>query len=193
MRAALFLIAALACAQTATKNWTPPKTTWGDPDLEGTWTSDDQRGVPFERPATFGTRKTLTEQELAERDKENQILANVIDSGDRPNVGYWASQKGKGVDEAAAPANFQEFARRSSHQTSLVVDPPDGRVPLTEAGKAMVAKAAAQRGQLPGSWLDLTMYDRCITRGVADQFSPSFMETAHSSFRPRTWWLYATR
>jgi len=170
--AMLAIVAGFGLAQTATKNWTPPKTSWGDPDLEGTWTSDDQRGVPFERPAKFGTRKTLTEQELAERVKENEILANVIDSGDRPNVGYWASQKGKGVDEAAAPANFQEFARRSSHQTSLVVDPPDGRVPLTESGKALVAAAAAQRGQLPGSWLDLTMYDRCITRGVAGSIFP---------------------
>src|ERR1700683_2675370 len=107
MRAAsLLFIALIAFGQTATKTWTPQKTAWGDPDLEGTWTSDDQRGVPFERPAKFGTRKTLTEQELAERDKENEILANVIDSGNRANVGYWASQKGKGRGCARAPRQF---------------------------------------------------------------------------------------
>jgi hypothetical protein len=161
--------AALAFSQT--KNWTPPKTSWGDPDLEGTWTSDDQYGVPFERPAKFGDRKWLTEQEFAERVKEDSLLQTSIESGDRPNAGYWAHQKG--VDAAAVPANWVEFARRASRQSSLVVDPPDGRIPaLTEQGKALAAAAAARRGQLPGSWLDLTMYDRCITRGVAGSIFP---------------------
>ena len=60
-----------------------------------------------------------------------------------------------------------------SVQTSLVVDPPDGRIPpLTAEAKARVAEAASHRDQLPGSWLDLTMYDRCITRGVAGSIFP---------------------
>src|SRR5271167_1705258 len=101
--AVLCLLAVAAFGQTAPKNYAPPKTAWGDPDLEGTWTSDDQRGVPFERPAKFGTRKTLTEQELVERSKENGVMESVIDSGERPNAGFWANQKDKGVDAAAAP------------------------------------------------------------------------------------------
>jgi hypothetical protein len=175
MRAAsLLFVAVMAFGQTTTKSWTPPKTAWGDPDLEGTWTSDDQYGVPFERPVKFGTRKTLTEQELADRVKEDALLQNSIEAGERPNAGYWKNQKG--VDAAAVPANWLEFARRASRQTSLVVDPPDGRIPLTEAGKALAAAAAARRGQLPGSWLDLTMYDRCITRGVAGSILPVVYE-----------------
>ncbi len=171
MRTATLSLLAISVA--FAQHWTPPKTPWGDPDLQGTWTSDDQRGVPFERPAKFGTRKTLTEQELADRSKENEVLESVIDSGERPNLGFWANQKGKGVDAAAAPPNWHEFARRPSMQTSLVVDPPDGRIPpLTEQGKAWVAAAAARRDQLPASWLDLTMYDRCITRGVAGSIFP---------------------
>ena len=106
--AALFL-AMLAFGQTATKSWTPPKTSWGDPDLEGTWTSDDQFGVPFERPEKFGTRKTLTEQELTDRVKEDELLQTSIEAGERPNAGFWARQKG--VDAAAVPANWVEFAR----------------------------------------------------------------------------------
>src|ERR1700675_4678242 len=46
-----------------------PKTPWGDPDMQGTWTSDDTWGVPFERPKNFGTRATLTEDELKDRAK----------------------------------------------------------------------------------------------------------------------------
>ncbi|MBI2149748.1 MAG: hypothetical protein HYU27_03980 [Acidobacteria bacterium] len=54
-------------ASTPTKRWSVPKTPWGDPDLQGTWTSDDTWGVPFERPAQFGNRRYLTEDEIAER------------------------------------------------------------------------------------------------------------------------------
>jgi len=171
MRTAFLSLLAVSFA--FAQHLTPPKTSWGDPDLQGTWTSDDQRGVPFERPAKFGTRKTLTEQELAERSKENEVLETVIDSGERPNLGFWANQKGKGVDAAAAPPNWHEFARRPSMQTSLVVDPLDGRIPpLTAEAKARVAASATRRDQLPASWLDLTMYDRCITRGVAGSIFP---------------------
>src|SRR6187549_1569990 len=63
------LAAGLASAQTKsdTTTYQPPKTSWGHPDLQGTWTSDDLQGVPVERPQQYGTRRYLTEQELAER------------------------------------------------------------------------------------------------------------------------------
>jgi hypothetical protein len=99
--ASLLFLAAMACAQTTTKNWAPPKTSWGDPDLDGTWTSDDQYGVPFERPAKFGTRKTLTEQELADRIKEDELLQTSIEAGERPNAGYWKNQKRSGCSGGA--------------------------------------------------------------------------------------------
>src|SRR6266853_4254543 len=51
----------------AAKSWTMPKTPWGDPDLQGTWTSDDCIGTPLNRPASLGDRLYYTEQELAQR------------------------------------------------------------------------------------------------------------------------------
>src|ERR1700746_2371616 len=54
---------------TAPKTWTLSKTPWGDPDIQGTWTSDDTWGVPMERPASFGDRLYLTEDELKDREK----------------------------------------------------------------------------------------------------------------------------
>ncbi len=54
-----------------------PKTPWGDPDIQGTWTSDDTWGVPFERPKNFGTRATLTEDELKAREKSGRKLGGI--------------------------------------------------------------------------------------------------------------------
>ncbi len=178
----------LAFGQTATKNWTPPKTSWGDPDLEGTWTSDDQYGVPFERPAKFGTRKTLTEQELAERVKEDELSADQRSiAGERPNVRLLEKPKGKGVDAAAAPANWF----RNSHaghrgRPHLVVDPPDGRIPLTETGKALAAAAAARRGPT-ARFVARPDHVRSLyyARAWPGRFCRWSMETARSSSKPK--------
>src|SRR6185295_8560322 len=53
--------------RTAAKTWTPPLTPWGDPDIQGTFTTDDELGVPFERPAQMGTRTEVTDAEFADR------------------------------------------------------------------------------------------------------------------------------
>src|SRR6059036_3263723 len=73
--AIVVLTALPAFAQTpkpapAAKNWTPPKTPWGDPDLQGTWTSDDCIGTPLNRPANLGEKLYYTEQELAQRESQ---------------------------------------------------------------------------------------------------------------------------
>ncbi len=165
----ILVLCVTAFAQT--KPRTPPKTAWGDPDLQGVWTSDDFYGVPFERPAEYGNRKFLTDEEYAARAKETDLLATSVQAGVYPNAGYWARQKG--VDARAVPTNWTEFARRAPRQTSLVVDPPDGRIPaLTPYGESVRAAVAAARKPRPESWLDISMYDRCITRGVAGSMFP---------------------
>ena len=67
---ALSACAALPLAAQASKNYTPPKTAWGDPDLQGMWPSTAMVGVPFERPPQFGTRLFLTEAEFKQRQKD---------------------------------------------------------------------------------------------------------------------------
>ena len=161
-------------AITAPPKYTPPKTAWGDPDLQGTFTSDDSWGVPFERPKQFGTRTTLTEQELADRAKRiDDTLTNVVEEGNRPATGLGGGPRQAGVDGAPVPSHWGEFARRASHQTSLIVDPPDGRLPaLTEEAQKRLADQRALRAKRPDSWLDRSLYDRCITRGVAGSALP---------------------
>ena len=144
--------------------WKVPRTPWGHPDLQGVWTSDDLQGVPVERPKEYGTRRFLTEQELAERDGRISRIIESAETGERPREGFWASQRG--VDAAAVPANWVEFARRASALTSLVSDPPDGRIPpLTEEALQRRAGQANYNNMGPQSYKDMTWYDRCVSRG----------------------------
>jgi hypothetical protein len=182
-----------AKAPTKTKADAPfaaSKTPWGDPDIQGTWTSDDTWGVPFERPKNFGTRATLTEDELKARDKAVANSAEFVVTGganhspakaqlDAATKGEAApaapqGRYGRGVDSAPVPGHWGEFARRASHQTSQIVDPPDGRLPaLTpEAQAKMEEKNKLRRDPVPASYENWSWYDRCISRGVAGSTLP---------------------
>jgi hypothetical protein len=164
---------AFAQAKESGGNWTPPKTSWGDPDLQGVWTSDDSIGVPFERPKQYGNRKLLTDEEYAERTKENELLSTSIQAGVTPNAGYWLQHEG--VDAQPYPSNWSEYARHTSRQTSLIVDPEDGHIPaLTPQAMLLRAAgiAASKRKPRPESWEDISMYGRCITRGVLGSMLP---------------------
>jgi len=174
----------IAVAQTETSAYTPPKTPWGDPDLQGVFTTDDLSGVPLVRPKEFGTRRFLTEQELAERSKQVKTERSTIDTGIRPTTGFWALVKNGGVDAAAAPAQWIEYARHASQLTSLIVDPPDGQLPkLTPEGEQRRASQPQYYNLRPASWLDLSTYDRCITRGVAGSFFPSIYGNGSQIFQ----------
>jgi hypothetical protein len=149
----------------ATKSWTPAKTPWGDPDLQGTWTSDDCIGTPFNRPANLGEKLYYTEQELAERqsqlDKQHQ---NDLTETVTPNA-----RVGTGP-----PSHWGERARRPCKQTSLVVDPPNGQTPeyLPEAKTRQIPETALNNNPKADSWEDFSYYIRCITRGVAGSIFP---------------------
>jgi hypothetical protein len=171
------------------KPWSLSKTPWGDPDLQGTWTSDDTWGVPMERPTQYGDRLYLTEDELKAREKaveaSKQRIENPSDENHSPakrqleaaakgeTVAPAAGAFGRGVDAAPVPGQFGEYARRASKQTSQIVEPANGRIPkLTPEGEAKQAAARALRGKTPETWTDWSIYDRCITRGVAGSIIP---------------------
>jgi hypothetical protein len=149
----------------AAKAGTAPKTPWGDPDLQGTWTSDDCIGTPLNRPAQFGDRLYYTEQELAEREA---TLARQADNDKQEFVGTNA-RVGTGP-----PGHWGERARRPCRQTSLIVDPPNGRTPdvQPEARTRRVPEGAGNDNPMPASWEDFSYYIRCITRGVTGSIFP---------------------
>jgi len=181
---ARFLLLSLAAGSLAFGQTNVPKTAWGDPDLQGVWTTDDLNGVPLVRPEKYGTRRFLTEQELAERSKQVSSERSTIDTGIRPTTGFWALVKDAGVDGAAAPAQWIEYARHASQLASLIVDPPDGRLPaLTPEGEKRRASQPQYYNMRPASWLDLSTYDRCITRGVTGSYFPSIYGNGSEIFQ----------
>src|SRR5687767_6266972 len=158
--AAIGLIAAAPDAQRSGKDeapkYTPPRTAWGDPDLEGVWSFNDDVSTPFERPDGLAGNEQLEDEELAEllreRERRNAERAPTI-----------------GGETGAGPVHWYEFWNSKSTRTSRIIDPPNGRVPaLTpDARQRQAALAAARRGRGPAdSWEDRNLSDRCLGRGV---------------------------
>jgi hypothetical protein len=165
------VMAQAPAAKTATSsvksNWTPPKTAWGDPDIQGEWPATAR--IPMQRPTNLGTRAVLTDEELAQR--ENQFKKQSDEDNE---------EVAKSSDVTINPPSYWQERGKPDRQASLVVDPPDGRVPpLTPEGQAAVH---ALRGGLgPGShfpdkvdsWEDFDIYSRCITRGMVSSMLPT--------------------
>jgi hypothetical protein len=142
-----------AASATETSGWTLPRTSWGAPDLQGVWTTDDMRGVPMQRPEAFGDRRFLTDEEFGEREAQNQ------------------AQREREAGRIGAFRN--DVGTRSFPQTSLVVEPADGRTPsLTPEAERKSDEVRRRRAAAPASWEDRSLYDRCITRGPLGSILP---------------------
>jgi hypothetical protein len=140
------------------KEWKAPRTPWGQPDLQGSWTSDSVHGVPRERPEQFAGRTFLTDQEYAERVAREEKTRQAALNASSPNT--------NGRDRAwRGDTTFRI--------TSMVVDPPDGRIPpLTpDAQNRRVIRGTWGNGPHDGPE-DFTLYDRCITRGIVGSVLP---------------------
>ncbi len=125
-----------------------PKTAWGEPDLIGVWSTDDTANIPMVRPAQFGDRLYLSDEEFKNREQQ-------VERGARQG------------DEGAVGAFRFDFARRAFAQTSLIVDPPDGRQPAYTASALQRPMPRGTYGNGPLDWTtDFSLYERCITRGI---------------------------
>jgi hypothetical protein len=152
------IVLVLVCVPVAgqQKDWTPPHTAWGDPDLQGVYTFATE--TPLQRPAALANKDTYTE---AERQKLEQELQKKHEENITTNEHFSYNALWFVGDQG-----------RPTGRTSLIVDPENGRMPpLTERGEKLraenAARAAARRaGNIPliNSWEDHSNYNRCLSR-----------------------------
>ena len=154
--------------------WKAPRTPWGEPDLQGVWTSQAELAVPFERPKQFGTRQLLNDEEFAQRQAQAQEQLKS-DSAEFDPATADTSRAGQVGSATSPPPTWLERGQ-ASRRASLVIDPPDGRLPPTSAA-GMQRLRAAGRGALDNgpfdSYESMGLYQRCITRGVPTAIFPA--------------------
>ena len=171
MAVAIAVVAAAAASLSAQKaRWTAPRTVDGQPDLQGTWANNNV--TPPERPAEFAGRPTLTEAEVATLMARSARLFNG--DGDAAfGDGLFSAllaNPDKFVSVDGRTGDYNQFwlpDRVFDNRTSLIVDPPDGKIPaLTPAARRRLAAEAAARPELPAGPEDRSLSERCITFGV---------------------------
>jgi hypothetical protein len=160
-RCLVFLLAPILMGQ-AKKPYSAPHLADGQPDLQGVWTNPTI--TPFERPAELAGKALLTEQEAAQL--ERQAAGARVDAPPKPgDVGSY--------NQAWFDSGTKVVSTR---QTSLVVDPPDGRVPLTPSAEAKRDYNLAHNAD---SYEFMSVWDRCITRGVPGGMFPAGYNNAY--------------
>ncbi len=181
-----------------TSSYVPGKTPWGDPDIQGGYSNVNENGIPFEKPGNLSTQVgEVDDSELAEANRERNERALAAAAG----IG--------GRETGAGPVHWYEHYDVKNSRGWMVVDPPDGRIPdqtpaalqrlgggrgggrgAAPAGAAGAAGARAggaagagrggfSEGGRADSWLDRSLYDRCITRGFPGSMMPAIYGNAY--------------
>jgi len=158
------LLAAAAVAPVAGQSGAP-RTPWGDPDLQGTYTNTYENGTPLERPDEFAGRKL--------EDIKGEELVTMKRAIQKRTIGAFLGPE-------HAPDNWWQdnlFLERGS-QAWFVIDPADGKIPplTADAQRKAAARVEARKTSTRGpadSYEDRSLYDRCITRGLPGSMMPA--------------------
>jgi hypothetical protein len=163
-----------AARGSAGKAYVPPKTPWGDPDIQGGYSNKDENGIPFERPGNLAGKQLgeFDDSELAELNSSRD--ANRLEAA--RGIG--------GRETGAGPVHWYEHYGARNSRAWLVVDPPEGAIPpQTPAAQARLGGRGG-RGQFgeggrADSYTDRSFYDRCITRGLPGSMMPAIYGNAY--------------
>jgi hypothetical protein len=160
-----FAFVSLAVAQ----EWTVPRTPWGHPDLEGLWTNATL--TPFQRPPELGTKAFYTADEVAAVEQERRAATNAdreLPPGQVGSYNDFFFERGSGIV--------------ATRRTSLIIDPPDGRIPAltAEAQRKVDARTEYAARHPADSAADRWLTERCILFGGA---VPMFPEPYNNNYK----------
>ncbi len=140
-----------------------PPTPWGQPDLQGIW--DSRTITPLERPSEFTEQEFLTDAQVVELEQK------AVRSPD----GRPPAHPRKGIPTVHAPF-WLDYGTSviPTKRTSLITDPPNGKIPplTTAAQEKALELEEAKRRHPADSWLDRSLWERCITRGLPNVMLP---------------------
>jgi hypothetical protein len=163
MQVMLLLVFSTGLLTAQSKPWTPPRTPDGQPDLQGIWTNATI--TPLERPASLKDKPFLTEAEALALEQQ---AAARREEADKPIPGRFESYNQFWLDGGTTVL--------STRQTSLVVDPADGRVPVKPAEEK---RRDAHFDNYGDDYEHMSPWDRCITRGVPGGMLPAGYNNAY--------------
>ena len=135
--------------------WTLPRTADGQPDLQGAWSFATI--TPLERPSEYAGRKVLTDEEVAARNEDSATRAS-------------SERRGKLTAQRDVDLAYDQFwwdRGTSDGRTSLIVDPPDGRIPFTLEGRQRIAARRTLRNRPAHGPEDRSPGERCIHHSKA--------------------------
>jgi hypothetical protein len=143
-----------------------PRTPWGDPDLQGVWSSDDMENIGMAAGGfgRGGPGRGAPQAQATPGQNPPLYLDDAALAARKTQVDNAAKQRDTNAD-----SSFRfDYARRVFPQTRLIVDPPDGRLPAIKVNQQERGMPRGTYGPGPlNSWEDFSLYERCITRGIA--------------------------
>ena len=155
----------------ARKTYVVPRTPWGDPDLQGNYTNKYEQGTPFERPQEFEGKRL--------EDIQGKELTDLVQRRQQLAIERAPFLSGDPTGTIAGPMEFRDIYEVSkASRPWFVVDPPDGKIPPTtpEGQRRIAARPRTGSSFSNGmydSYENLSLYDRCITRGYPSSMLPA--------------------
>jgi hypothetical protein len=150
-----------------------PRTSWGDPSIEGTYTNKDEFGTPFERP------DDLAGKQRREFGPE-QMKELMVERTRRAQAGAARIGGSTTNDTGAGPPHWYEHLEAINSRPWLVSEPADGKVPpVTDAARERAQARALPKREAPDTYTDMSLYDRCITIGLPGSMMPMIYGNAY--------------